>query len=248
MNAPDITAEEAEVLRDKTNRLEDTTEDKLKLNRYYHCLELGVHTLDRQILEDYHFKYRRITNFCALIDAKNLRYTDDNQHDDLVAKLPVVRELITALGYENMFDRSTSIDRDAFTDKIKSMKGTCVFTDDKLHRRLFGTTPKALRELFDEKASLKKKLGYINSILQDFGMTVEIVRRTVEKNKQVRHYKLGELCNISEIVGNRTKQGWKLHDAHGVFRPPTTVRYQHLILPKEPPTVREVADPFEDDE
>ena len=122
LNAPDITAEEAEVLRDKTNRLEDTTEDKLKLNRYYHCLELGVHTLDRQILEDYHFKYRRITNFCALIDAKNLRYTDDNQHDDLVAKLPVVRELITALGYENMFDRSTSIDRDAFTDKINSMK------------------------------------------------------------------------------------------------------------------------------
>ena len=55
LSAKDISHEEAEVLQMKTNRLEDTQDEKIQLDRYYIELKLGVDSLDEGILK--HFQY-----------------------------------------------------------------------------------------------------------------------------------------------------------------------------------------------
>ena len=80
----------------------------------------------------------------------------------------------------------------------------------------------------------------MKSVLADFGLTITIVKTTVNK-QQVRHYKLGEINNVSEICLNRSKQGWKFEDPHKIFQAPETLKYQHLTIQKEE------EDPFIDD-
>ena len=238
LSAPDITKEEADILKEKTNRREDTKADKLKLNRFFTCKKLGVDTLDQEILEDHHHKYHRITNFLALLDENNIKYSDDNQHEDLKYKMPIPRELIASLGYKNMFDRSSKLDKDAFTEKVNSLRGKSIFLDDKVHRRLFNIKPKRMKELNDSNASLKKRLGYLKTVLAEFGLTISIFRTTID-NKEIRYYKLKELNNISEVVQNRKNHDWKFEDQHKIFQLPATLRYQHLIKAE--------ADPFTDE-
>ena len=235
LSALDITKEEADVLKEKTNRRGDTKADKSKLSRFYTCKKLGVDTLDQEILEDQHNKYHRITNFLALLDEKNINNSDDNQHEDLKCKIPIIREMIASLGYKNMFGRSSKLDKDAFTEKVNSLRSKSIFLDDKLHRRLFNITPKRMNELNDSSASLKKRLGYIKTVLSDFGLTISIFRTTID-NKDIRYYKLKELNNISEVVQNRKNHDRKFEDQHKIFQLPATLKYQHVIL-----------DPFIDD-
>ena len=121
-----------------------------------------------------------------MLDESNIKYSDDNQHEDLKYKIPIIRELIASLGYKNMLDRSSKLDKDAFTEKVDSLRGKSIFSDDKLHRRLFNIKPKRMKELNDSNASLKKRLGYIKTVLSEFGLTISIFRTTID-NKAVSY-------------------------------------------------------------
>ena len=60
------------VLQQKTHNFEDSKGDKLALDKYSIKREPGVDKLDDDILETYHYKYSRITNFTCLIDKSNI--------------------------------------------------------------------------------------------------------------------------------------------------------------------------------
>ena len=70
-----------------------------------------------------------------------------------------------------------------------------------------------MKELNDSSASLKKRLGYIKTVLSEFGLTISIFRTTID-NKEIRYYKLKELNNISEVAQNRKNHDWKFEDQH----------------------------------
>jgi hypothetical protein len=94
LHARDIDHSEAMVLQQKTHKLEDSKDDKLALDKYFIKRELGVDKLDDDILERYHYKYSRITNFTCLIDKSNIPKTHDNQTDELLFKLPIIQGLL----------------------------------------------------------------------------------------------------------------------------------------------------------
>ena len=54
----------------------------------------------------------------------------DGTQTDREYKTNMARELLTKLGYENMFD-AKSIDRKTLEQNILAMKGTNVFAEDK---------------------------------------------------------------------------------------------------------------------
>ena len=68
--APDIDHEAAEALQMKTNKVEDTKDDKITLDRYFIKLRLGVEKLDDKILEHFHYKYHRMLYDLGLMMIK----------------------------------------------------------------------------------------------------------------------------------------------------------------------------------
>jgi hypothetical protein len=123
LQSKDISNQEAQALQMKTNKLEDTKDDKLKLDRHFIKFKLGVDTLDEDILKAYHYKYHHIMNFTALIDDANIPITNDNHHDELKCKVPIINELIQHLGFKHVFDTDKLYNKSDFENNIVNMKG-----------------------------------------------------------------------------------------------------------------------------
>ena len=194
LKAADITHEESDELQMKTNRLEDTKDDKLKLDRYFIKLKLGVDTLDEMILSNFQYKYYMIQYFLGLIDEKNLQNTHDNHLDELRFKIPIVNELIHKLGFNNIFDTSTEYLKQDVLNKIDNLKNTNIFSHDRQYYKIFSTSKDKLDKLFDS-GSLKAKLGYINQIIADFALKIEPFRIQEQEGNKTSYYKLVHLTN-----------------------------------------------------
>jgi hypothetical protein len=207
--APDITPEEADLLRQKTNRLEDNKDDRLKLDRHFIKLQLGLDTLDEHVLTAYQYKTHTIRNFTALIDEQNIPQEDDNNYDELLFKVPVVRELLQKLGYSGMFDYTNSRSKDQLAQSIKDMTGNNIFTNNKTYHKAFESTSKKLKDC----NTLRKQLNYVNECLDEFNLKVELQRSG---------YKLTQLRNVAEIVEYGAYKGRKLFDTNGSFQKTST--------------------------
>jgi len=220
IHARDIDHSEAMVLQQKTHKLEDSKDDKLALDKYFIKRELGVDKLDDDILERYHYKYSRITNFTCLIDKSNIPKTHDNQTDELLFKLPIIQGLLKELGFQHVFDNKTRYTKDEIIAKINKLKGSNIFTDAKVYHKVFGSSSSKLTKLFDEHASLKAKLGFINSVLCDFGIGLTTTRVQEQKGKKTSYYPLGHLDHIAEILMRRSKKGNLFEDSTSIFKQP----------------------------
>ena len=229
LKAADITHEESDELQMKTNRLEDTKDDKLKLDRYFIKLKLGVDTLDEMILSNFQYKYYMIQYFLGLIDEKNLQNTHDNHLDELRFKIPIVNELIHKLGFNNIFDTSTEYLKQDVLNKIDNLKNTNIFSHDRQYYKIFSTSKDKLNNLFDS-GSLKAKLGVITQIIADFALKIEPFRIQEQVGNKTSYYKLVHLNNISEIIENKSNKGVQLYDKHNIYKRPNEYIYQHLMI------------------
>jgi hypothetical protein len=113
------------------------------------------------------------------------------------------------------------------------MKDTNIFSFHKLYYHLFKTTEKKLKLLFedDEKDKdelLRRKTGYINTVLNNFGISIESFRVRDGGKEKTNIYKLN-LHNINEIIMNKMKRGFVLKDNDNIFKKPETLIYRHLI-------------------
>ena len=230
LTTADIKSDEADELLKKTCIFEDTKDDKLKLDRYFIKRTLGVDALDKDILQNFHFKYETITNFCGLIDLANIPHSFDNQYDELKLKIPIIHELIKQLGFNNIFDTSSRIIKGDFYDNINKLKNTNIFTKQKPFYKLFSITPDRLNEMFNDAPSLKNKLGYINSILDDFSLNIGYDRRRDTCGTLTTYYKLEHVSNITEIILYKMRNNFQLYDTYQIFKAPTIFMYGHLLL------------------
>ena len=233
LHARDIDHSEAMVLQQKTHKLEDSKDDKLALDKYFIKRELGVDKLDDDILERYHYKYSRITNFTCLIDKSNIPKTHDNQTDELLFKLPIIQGLLKELGFQHVFDNKTRYTKDEIIAKINKLKGSNIFTDAKVYHKVFGSSSSKLTKLFDEHSSLKAKLGFINSVLCAFGIVLMTTRVQEQKGKKTSYYSLGHLDHIAEILMMRSKKGNLFEDSTSIFKQPEQLVFQHLIIEEQ---------------
>ena len=228
LSAKDISHEEAEVLQMKANRLEDTQDEKIQLDRYYIELKLGVDSLDEGILKHFQYGLHTIMYFSGLIDERNIPRATDNHFDELQYKIPIVRELLDKLGFD-MFNGNIKYSREEFSGKINALRNTNIFKHDDVNYKMFSTSKELLDKMFVESISLKSKLGYINSVLSDFSLKTESFQLRENKGNKSNYYRLSQVGNITEIIENRMNRGLQLYDIRQIYRKPDKHIYNHLI-------------------
>lgn len=130
--------------------------------------------------------------FCFFIDYNSLvnnkveRYEtiDNSQIDyDLAIKevrLEHIKKLLTILGFDGVMDK-TSLEKNIFAkNKDKCINQSKIFTDKSV-RLLFKL------KKFDEDSSNKKFLGYINSLLSDYGIKIYCKKHGNKTNKTLKY-------------------------------------------------------------
>ena len=133
-------------MQQKTNWLEDSKDDRLKLDRHFIKLHLGLDAVDEHVLTAYQYRMHTIRNFTTLIDEQNIPQEDDNNYDELLFEVPIVRDLLQKLGYTGMFDCTTIRSKDQLAQSIKDMPWSNIFTNKKIYHKAFENTRKWLKE------------------------------------------------------------------------------------------------------
>ena len=99
-------------------------------------------------------------------------------------------------------------------ENVHRLKGTSIFTYDKTYYKSFKSLKKRLDGVFE--ASIKAKLGYINSVLAEFALRISSVRKC-----NVLYYVMEHIGNVTEIIDYRLRKGvCKLCDRNSIFRKP----------------------------
>ncbi len=102
-----------------------------------------------------------------------------------------------------------------------------------MYHKVFGSSSSKLTKLFDEHASLKAKLGFINSVLCAFGIVLMTTRVQEQKGKKTSYYSLGHLDHIAEILMMRSKKGNLFEDSTSIFKQPEQLVFQHLLIEEQ---------------
>ena len=107
-----------------------------------------------------------------------------------------------------------------------------IFTHDETYYKIFETSKKKLDKLCEDNSSLKGRLGYINSVLSDFALTISIDRRRDDQGHLASYYKLQPLSSITEIIQYKINKGFELFDGEKIFKATDANIYSHLITSK----------------
>ena len=99
-----------------------------------------------------------------------------------------------------------------------------------MYHKVFGSSSSKLTKLFDEHASLRAKLVFINSVQCDFGIGLTTTRVQEQKGKNTSFHSFGHLDHIAEILMMRSKKGNLFEDSTGIFKQPEQLVFQHLII------------------
>ena len=102
-----------------------------------------------------------------------------------------------------------------------------------MYHKVFGSSSSKLTKLFDEHAGLKAKLGFMNSVLCEFGIVLMTTRVQEQKGKKTSYYSLGHLDHIAEILMMRSKKGNIFEDSASIFKQPEQLVFQHLVGEEE---------------
>ena len=71
-----------------------------------------------------------IKKFTSLIDIQNVKETNDNQKKEIVDKAKLINQLVKDLGFKNIFDNQTKLNRKEFLEKVETItKNNIIFTD-----------------------------------------------------------------------------------------------------------------------
>ena len=144
--------------------------------------------------------------------------------------MPIIRRLLKEFGFQHAVDNKNRYTKHEIVTKINKEKGTTIFTDAKVYHKVFGSSSKRLTELFDEHASLKVKLGFINSVLCEFGIVLMTTRVQEQTGKNTSYYSLGHPDHIAEILMMRSKKGNLFEDSTSILKQPEQMVFQHLII------------------
>lgn len=225
LSVEDIDRVEYDRLLWKQQESQATEQDKLKIKKYVFKRCLGVDKLNTDLIKYYDFQ--TIKKYVGLIDTKNIRTSEDNQYKEEVKKIELLSSLITDIGFQNMYDRNTSISATELFDRMKVMETDSeIFKNDKASRILFNC-----RSIFKSFESSKAFLGCVNSILEPYSLKVQSKQKEC-KGKKFYVYLLSNIKgreHIDELLQYRINKGNELHDSTQIRKFITTHYYKDLM-------------------
>lgn len=158
-----------------------TIDDKLKINYYTIKQQFGINNLTEEFLKLFYGKSHVLYNLTTLIDDNNITQHDINNEEKLIVyddfkrkeKNDIVRDIINLLGFGNAFS-GISIEKHIFDKNYKNVIGNSKFFKNlKYNLLLFG------KKNINDINTIKSFLGFINSILDEYGISIRLIQKTI---------------------------------------------------------------------
>lgn len=219
LSIPNINRMEYEQLLSKQAECQASELDKLKIKKYVFMKSLGVDDLNQELINDYDFS--TIKKYVGLMNIENITKSSSNHYVEEVKRVEIIQKLINDLGFKNMYDRKTILNKDEFLSRIENLES---FNDDKGLRILFNC--RSIQKNFD---SIKSFLGCVNSMLLPYSLKVQSNRKK-EDNKETYNYsldKIKERIYIDELLQYKINKGYKINTDIRVYTP--TEYYKDLV-------------------
>lgn len=199
LETDNITYMQADKLIDKQKDHTATAKDKLKLERYIMMTNFGVKTLNKDMLDKWYKKDYVFANLLDLIDVSNIK--NDEGKNDKRNKCKMITEVITTLGYANIFDTKKIKKEDFDKNFMEAMKKCELFKKLDYSLPLFGKTKNMKKIKLIKTTALFK--NFMNSILKDYGLELDINETTNSIKGKKFHTKyvcLNQLDNITDFI------------------------------------------------
>jgi hypothetical protein len=227
LNTEDIKQTEYEELLQKQQKDNATQEEKERISRFFYKKQLGIDILENN--EDskkfcQNFNVNSINNFISLINADNIKESEDNQTKEFKNKAELLNKLIVDMGFENIFDNKQILKND-FVPKMENILKTNPLFTNQLNTQIRFNLNKTKKI-----ESVKGFLGYVNSLFDSYNIKLSYDRIRVKgEEKKKACYNLKILNDINELLEYKIRRGFKLHDDKNIRPKSTTETYKKYI-------------------
>lgn len=206
--------------RNKLFNADATSDEKYAIEKYLFKKAWKLNEVTDEDYEKYYDKTYILNNLRRLIaktNNHNLPITIDSQNkktnlslDEKIAEIRVgyVKEFITSLGFNlNKIntDDNIVIQKEVLTQKVERCIKTCKIFTDPNAANIFGINPPSKQKGVDGKMSWKSFLGYIQSILYEYGLTLCLRQRNIwvselKRQKKTNTYSLTYIDDLDNYV------------------------------------------------
>jgi hypothetical protein len=201
----DISEYEFRILKKNIERNNATTEDKLKVERYYYKKHWEVKYFDSTFLNKAYQQTSSLFNYkglCGLPVRKFDTLDEDNQDVDIVIKkqkLKIVNNLLENLSFKTKSGEFTGavFNSEDFEDHQSDAIENCKLFTDKATLTLFGKSKTKLD-------TTKAFLGFVNKILENYGVRIQSHRQGKESgtNNKINYYSLKHIFEEPIMCAN----------------------------------------------
>jgi hypothetical protein len=225
LDAEDLTDEKFQECLNAQSKDKATKEQKIAVTKHMHKLALGLDSLNEDVLKK--FTMDSIKKFTSLIDIQNVKESNDNHKKEIIDKAKLINQLIRDLGFKNIFDDKTKLNRKEFLERVEAVTNNNIIFTNPLNTKVRFNLSKSF-----QINSSNKFLGFVNSILKDYNIKITQKRVTVNyKNDTV--YNLTIINDINELLEYKIKLGFNLYDEQSMRTKSKSNTYANLIDEKK---------------
>ena len=190
INAEDLEEDDYNILVKKQEGGYATKDDKCAIEKHLYKLNFNVETIDEEFMKKYYGKIHVLKNLKYILNKEKINISDVLQCEDgkvgfwnikRAEMMDIIKDFIGSLGFDLNKINNVIIDKESFETNIKKCKQT---------NKLF-TKPVKYRPLFelnkckgDRLDSTKAFLGFINKILKEWGLKLQVLKKTKRIQKK----------------------------------------------------------------
>lgn len=240
VDTPLIKRNEYKEINEQKKKNNATREEKIKAAKYAYCSLLGLDNFDYDIIKTFYHKRHTIYNLINIIDKENYQKTNEAENKINLEKLELVEDIIIKLGFNNIFDNKQCITAEELTKQFKIIyENNKIFKCQKMAKLVFEISLFKL----DDKTSIKKILGHLNVILNNYSLKITAKQIRDGSGKKYVYY-IEIINNVDEIIKNRIERGFKLIDTKNIFKCSTNV-FKEFIATKDIKILNCIDDEFD---
>jgi hypothetical protein len=175
-----------------------TREDKIMIEKHKIKIDWKIKDITDTFLEKFLGKTHILFNLRWLLNEELMKeYFKENEVDRVfkMEQIEMIKEVITGLGFMLPADPKVLLDKDTFTNNYNNVLVNCkLFTDTNKSQPLFDFDKVKIGTV----NTLKAFMGFINSILKDWGMIIKTKRKSSSKTVTIKDKKTSK--NIKKNI------------------------------------------------
>lgn len=249
VEAEDISTQEFQELYKHQERRCATEQEKYQIERYILKQKLGVDKLDATILKAF-MNNDRLENFMSLYDVRNIAENDSDVFEKKKAKVSYVHLIIDKLGWTDV-NSSKRLSAEEMKTNMNNLLSE--LSDENKHKRfnyLMNESRVNLKTVMS-KGTLKSQLGFINTLLSSYCLTIMSKKQRKDKSRCEQVYCLSIDDNVDEVVEYKSNNGFAIFDENNLFLKPSKkgcylYKYHQLVEQNKTTEPKEMEDPFLD--